>query len=200
METPDGRTLRGARARQATRARIVDESRRVLRSEHELTVKGLAQELNLSRVTVYSHFPTIQDILKALSNELLDELFSNLTDAPADAREHLQELVSSALDLLVNDSVLVRRLALATVPGDSISDLLKNDLEALLISLVEQIDPPLRPVTTDPALSARIMVTYFRGALYGWAAGFIDDETFALEVRRSSTLAVSSASTPPTRP
>ena len=172
----------------------------MLRSEHELTVKGLARELNLSRVTIYSHFPTIQDILKALSDEVVAELFSNLTDVSADAREYLKEFVSDALNLFVSDSVLVRRLALATVLGDSISDLFKSDLEALLISLVEQVDPPLRPVSTDPALSARIMVTYFRGALYGWAAGFVDDETFALEVRRAFTLAVSSASTPSTRP
>ena len=200
METPDGRTLRGERARQATRTRILDQSRHVLRSGTllDLTVQSLAKELDLSRVTIYHHFPTVQDILKTLSNDLIDELFSSLPDVPVAERGYLEEFVSGALDMFISDSLIVRNLVLATVMGDSVSGLFKGDLEALLRDVVERLDPELRPVSSDPAQSARIMVTYFRGALYGWAAGFIDDETFAAEVRRASTLSISPASPPPT--
>ena len=37
----------------------------------------------------------------------------------------------------------------------------------------------------DVELAARAVATYFRGALYGWAAGFYTDEEFATEVARS---------------
>ena len=195
METPDGRTLRGERASQATRARILDRSRLILRSNTnlELTVQRLATELNLSRPTIYQHFPTVHDILQTLSNDLIDELFSDLPDVAADERSYLEEFVSRMLDLFISDSHLVRNLVLATVLGDSVSGLLKGDMEALLVDLLRQLDPEIRPVNSDPVLSARVMSTYFRGALYGWAAGFIDDETFATEVRRASTLGVSSS-------
>ena len=44
--------------------------------------------------------------------------------------------------------------------------------------LVSDMPADKRPVSIDPAISARMMITYFRGALYGWAAGFYSDEEF----------------------
>ena len=43
-------------------------------------------------------------------------------------------------------------------------------------------------MSADPAISARMMITYFRGALYGWAAGFYSDEEFEKQVRLASRL------------
>ena len=195
METTlDGRSIRGERTRLATRQRIVDESRRVLRSGTllDLTVQGLAQETGLSRVTIYQHFPTIQDILSVLSSETIGSIFAHLPEVAPTERSYLEEFVSRMLDLFISDSHLVRNLVLATVLGDSVSGLFKGDMEALLVDLLGQLDPEIRPVDSDPVLSARVMSTYFRGALYGWAAGFIDDKAFATEVRRASTLGVSS--------
>lgn len=193
MEAPDGRTLRGERSRLATRARILDESRRVLRSGpiFDLTVQSIAKELGLSRVTIYQHFPTVQDILKALTDETIALIFSNLPDAHGSKRNYLDTFVSLTLDTFLSDSPLVRNLVMATEMGNSVSGWFKGDLEELLKTVVGQLAPKMRPASSDPALSARIMVTYFRGALYGWAAGFIDDETFALEVRRAATLSTS---------
>ena len=192
METLDGRSLRGERTRQATRTRILDESRRVLRSGTllDLTVQGLARELDLSRVTIYQHFPTIQDILSVLSSETIGSIFDHLPEVPATERSYLEEFVSLVIDMFVSDSQLVRNLVLATEMGNSVTGWFKADLEQVIENIVRQLAPELRPVSTDPALSARIMVTYFRGALYGWAAGFVDDETFAAEVRRASTLSI----------
>ena len=45
-----------------------------------------------------------------------------------------------------------------------------------------------RPISKDPAVSARMMITYFRGALYGWAAGFYSDEEFEKQVRVAGRL------------
>ena len=190
MEASDGRSRRAERSRQATRSRILDESRRVLRSGvlFDLTVQSLAKELGLSRVTIYQYFPTIRDILKALADETIGMIFSNLPDVPATERRYLEKFVSLALEVFLSDSLLVRNLVLATEMGNSVSGWFRGDLEELLEHVVGQLDPEMRPVSSDPAQSARVMVTYFRGALYGWAAGFIDDETFASEVRRAATL------------
>ena len=192
--TTDGRTLRGERTRQAMRARILDESRRVLRSGtmYDLTVRSIAKHINVSRVTIYHHFPTPLDICRALSDETIAKIFSNLPEVPAAERSYLEKFVSLALEVFLSDSLLVRNLVLATEMGksDGRSSWWEIDLETLLEHVVEQLAPEMRPVSSDPALSARVMVTYFRGALYGWAAGFIDDETFAIEVRRAPTLGV----------
>ena len=165
MGTTDGRTLRGERASQATRARILDQSRATLRSEtdYELTVQRLAKELDLSRPTIYQHFPTVQDILQTLSNDLIDELFSDLPDASLNERIYLKEFVSRMLDLFISDSRLVRNLVLATVSGDSVGGLFEGDLEALLADLLMQLDSEIRPVDSDPVLSARVAATHFRG-------------------------------------
>ena len=192
METPDGRTRRAELARQATRARILDESLRVLSAGDvfDLTVQVLATELDLSRVTIYQYFPTTKDILKALSEETIALIFSNLPEVPATERNYLEKFVSLTLDVFTGDSQLIRNLVLATEMGNSVSGWFRGDLEELIKHVVGQLPTEMRPVSSDPAQSARIMVTYFRGALYGWAAGFIDDETFASEVRRAATLGV----------
>ena len=154
----------------------------------DLTIQSVAKEVDLSRVTVYKYFPTVRDILKALSEETIGLIFNNLPDVAPTERSYLEEFVSLALKVFLDDSRLVRNLVLATEMGDAVNSLFRAELEELLRDMVEQLDPHDRPVSSDSATAARIMVTYFRGALYGWAAGFLDDSMFAAEVRRASTL------------
>ena len=54
--------------------------------------------------------------------------------------------------------------------------------------LVSDMPADKRPVSIDPAISARMMITYFRGALYGWAAGFYSDEEFEKQARLAGRL------------
>ena len=63
----------------------------------------------------------------------------------------------------------------------------------VLIAKVTDIAEEQRPVSKDPAVSARMMITYFRGALYGWAAGFYSDEEFEKQVRLAGRLTVPDA-------
>ena len=63
------------------------------------------------------------------------------------------------------------------------------DPEEILLAVVTDMPVEQRPVSEDPAVSARMMITYFRGALYGWAAGFYSDEEFEKQVRLAGRLA-----------
>ena len=138
MDASDGRSRRAERSRQVTRSRILDESRRVLRSGTilDLTVQSIAGELGLSRVTIYQYFPTVQDILKALSDETIGLIFNNLPDIPAADRGYLEAFVSLALEVFLGDSLLVRNLVLATEMGNSLSGWFRGDLEELLKNVV----------------------------------------------------------------
>ena len=62
------------------------------------------------------------------------------------------------------------------------------DPEEILLAVVTDMPAEQRPVSKDPAVSVRMMITYFRGALYGWAAGFYSDEEFEKQVRLAGRL------------
>ena len=78
----------------------------------DLTVQSIAKEVGVSRVTVYKYFPTVRDILKALSEEKIGLIFSNLPDVAGTERRYLEEFVSLALKVFLDDSHLVRNLVL----------------------------------------------------------------------------------------
>ena len=54
--------------------------------------------------------------------------------------------------------------------ADSVIGWFTGDLEELLKTVVWQLEPQMRPVSSDPALSARVTATYFHGALYQQAS------------------------------
>ena len=62
------------------------------------------------------------------------------------------------------------------------------DPEEILLKVVSDMPADKRPVSPEPAVSARMMITYFRGALYSWAAGFYSDDEFEKQVRLAGRL------------
>lgn len=156
----------------------------------DLTMQRLAADAGLSRQTIYRHFPTVQDIFRALSDEVISEIYSNLPDLPLSDPNYVAAFVDVALSVFCEDAKVVRVLVLASAIGRATSDWAQVDPEDVLLSALSAVPPANRPVSPDPSVAARILITYFRGALYGWAAGFLSDVEFAKEVRKAGSLTI----------
>lgn len=154
----------------------------------DLTVQTVARRLNLSRPTVYRYFPTVADIMQALSDETIRAIYDNLPErAPSDPR-YLDEFVTTAVNVFLSDPLVIRHLVLASAIGRSSGSWYQVDPEDLLRTVISELPEQKRPVSSDPNEAARVLITYFRGALYGWAAGFLSDEDFEKEARRAVRL------------
>lgn len=183
----DGRTLRAERSREATTARILEAARSALRNGTllDVTILSIAKELGLSRPTIYRYFPKVEDLLRALSDEIIHEIYDNLPDLPMTDPQFLDDYVSLSIDVFLKDPGVTRNLVLASAIGRASGTWYQVDPEGILRQVMEQRQRELRPGSEDPVDAARMIVTYFRGALYGWAAGFLTDDEFKVEVRRA---------------
>ena len=183
----DGRTLRAERSRKATTARILEAARSALRNGTllDVTILSIAKELGLSRPTIYRYFPKVEDLLRALSDEIIHEIYDNLPDLPMTDPQFLDDYVSLSIDVFLKDPGVTRNLVLASAIGRASGTWYQVNPEGILRQVMEQRPRELRPGSEDPADAARMIVTYFRGALYGWAAGFLTDDEFKVEVRRA---------------
>ena len=183
----DGRTLRAERSREATTSRILEAARSALRNGTllDVTILSIAKELGLSRPTIYRYFPKVEDLLRALSDEIIHEIYDNLPDLPMTDPQFLDDYVSLSIDVFLKDPGVTRNLDLASAIGRASGTWYQVDPEGILRQVMEQRPQELRPGSEDPADAARMIVTYFRGALYGWAAGFLTDDEFKVEVRRA---------------
>ena len=183
----DGRRLRAERSRETTTARILEAARSALRNGTllDVTILSIANELGLSRPTIYRYFPKVEDLLRALSDEIIHEIYDNLPDLPMTDPQFLDDYVSLSIDVFLKDPGVTRNLVLASAIGRASGTWYQVDPERILRQVMEQRPRELRPGSEDPADAARMIVTYFRGALYGWAAGFLTDDEFKVEVRRA---------------
>lgn len=183
----DGRTLRAERSREATTARILEAARSALRNGTllDVTILSIAKELGLSRPTIYRYFPKVEDLLRALSDEIIHEIYDNLPDLPMTDPQFLDDYVSLSINVFLKDPGVTRNLVLASAIGRASGTWYQVDPEGILRQVMEQRQRELRPGSEDPVDAARMIVTYFRGALYGWAAGFLTDDEFKVEVRRA---------------
>ena len=186
------RRERADRERFEVRARILESARHVLRegTMFDLTMRRLATDAEMSRQTIYRHFPTVQDVFRALSDEVIADIYSNLPDLPFSDPNYVDEFLEVAVNVFCADSQVVRVLVLASAIGRASGDWVQVDPEQILLSALTAMPAAHRPVSRDPKVAARVLITYFRGALYGWAAGFLIDGEFEQEVRKAGHLAV----------
>lgn len=70
------------RRQRKSRTAIFSAFNRLLEKEaySSITVQEIIDEADVGRTTFYAHFPTKDDLLKALSNEILDHVFSDSLD------------------------------------------------------------------------------------------------------------------------
>jgi AcrR family transcriptional regulator len=193
QELTSARTVaRQRRARDekaATRELLLESARTILRqsSLFDLTAISLGNHSGVTRQTVYRYFPSTESIFKALSDQVITQVYEDL-QLPSENADALDHFVTKAIVVFVGDSGVIRQLALASALGRASGSWHQVDPEEILLKVVSDMPADKRPVSTDPAVSARMMITYFRGALYGWAAGFYSDEEFEKQVRLAGRL------------
>jgi len=193
QELTSARTVaRQRRARDekaATRELLLESARTILRqcSLFDLTAISLGNHSGVTRQTVYRYFPSTESIFKALSDQVITQVYEDL-QLPSENADALDHFVTKAIGVFVGDSRVIRQLALASALGRASGSWHQVDPEEILLKVVSDMPADKRPVSTDPAVSARMMITYFRGALYGWAAGFYSDEEFEKQVRLAGRL------------
>ena len=183
------RQQRARNEKVATRELLLESARTILRSGSlfDLTAISLGNQSGVTRQTVYRHFPNTESIFKALSDQVITQVYEDL-QLPSKNEDALDHFVTKAIGVFVSDSMVIRQLVLASALGRASGSWHQVDPEAILIKVVSDMPADKRPVSTDPAVSARMMITYFRGALYGWAAGFYSDEEFEKQVRLAGRL------------
>lgn len=193
QELTSARTVaRQRRARDekaATRELLLESARTILRqsSLFDLTAISLGNHSGVTRQTVYRYFPSTESIFKALSDQVITQVYEDL-QLPSENADALDHFVTKAIGVFVGDSRVIRQLVLASALGRASGSWHQVDPEEILLKVVSDMPADKRPVSNDPAVSARMMITYFRGALYGWAAGFYSDEEFEKQVRLAGRL------------
>ena len=183
------RQRRAREEKVATRELLLESARTILRdgSLFDLTAISLGYQSGVTRQTVYRYFPNTESIFKALSDDVINAVYEDL-HLPSDKEDALDHFVTKAIAVFVSDSAVIRQLVLASAMGRATGSWRQVDPEDILLAVVTDIPEEQRPVSKDPAVSARMMSTYFRGALYGWAAGFYSDEEFEKQVRVAGRL------------
>ena len=183
------RQRRAREEKVATRELLLESARTILRdgSLCDLTAISLGHQSGVTRQTVYRYFPNTESIFKALSDDVINAVYEDL-QLPSDKEDALDHFVTKAIAVFVSDSAVIRQLVLASAMGRATGSWRQVDPEDILLAVVTDIAEEQRPVSKDPAVSARMMITYFRGALYGWAAGFYSDEEFEKQVRLAGRL------------
>ena len=183
------RQQRARNEKVATRELLLESARTILRSGSlfDLTAISLGNQSGMTRQTVYRYFPNTESIFKALSDQVITQVYEDL-QLPSENEDALDHFVTKAISVFVSDSMVIRQLVLASALGRASGSWHQVDPEEILLKVVSDMPADKRPVSTDPAVSARMMITYFRGALYGWAAGFYSDEEFEKQVRLAGRL------------
>ena len=183
------RQRRAREEKVATRDLLLESARTILRdgSLFDLTAISLGHQSGVTRQTVYRYFPNTESIFKALSDSVINAVYEDL-QLPSETENALNHFVRKAIAVFVSDSAVIRQLVLASAMGRATGSWRQVDPEEILLAVVTDMPVEQRPVSKDPAVSARMMITYFRGALYGWAAGFYSDEEFEKQVRLAGRL------------
>ncbi len=173
----------------ATRELLLESARTILRSGSlfDLTSISLGNQSGMTRQTAYRYFPNTESIFKALSDQVITQVYEDL-QLPSENEDALDHFVTKAIGVFVSDSMVIRQLVLASALARASGSWYQVDPEEILLKVVSDMPADKRPISTDPAVSARMMITYFRGALYGWAAGFYSDEEFEKQVRLAGRL------------
>ena len=160
------------------REALLDAARTLLRSSsiYELSIAKIAAESGLARPTAYRYFSHPRDVVSALAEETVAGIRYLIRDT--DPGRKPVAYARAAVKVLTADSSVNRQVILHSSvqaqDGKWIAQ--DNTPESLFFDWGVDLD------------TARTSLTYFRGAMYSWAAGFFTDEQFAEETERALSL------------
>ncbi len=168
-------------AKEIVRAGLLDGARSFLRKEliNDLTIAGIAEEAQYARPTAYRYFSKPQDVIYALADQTMRRFYARL-DFQAD--DFAAEYARQAVKEFTSDP--------------------KVNRQVLLYAGVQALDSSWLPEDIHPETFLRnagfldeeffVPLTYFRGAMYSWAAGFITSERFSVETERALAMRATS--------
>jgi len=102
----------GARRREATQARVVEATRRLLMAGEAyagLSMERIAKEAGVSRATLYLHFGDKRDVLARIAEEIVEQRFALGAEVLADPqieRETLRTIVADMTHRWMSDAPL----------------------------------------------------------------------------------------------
>jgi len=181
------RQERAIEERDRTRSQILEAARGIIRDQGvlELSVVAVTEVTELTRTTIYRYFDGPNEMVFALSDETMQRIYARI-DAldPTDPR-YLDTYSKVTVEEFCSDSVVNRQAILLASTQRFHGELASLNPEVIILENLRTRQASGLLEVDDVELAARAVVTYFRGALYGWAAGFYTDEEFATEVARS---------------
>ena len=94
----------------ATRELLLESARTILRQGalFDLTAISLGNHSGVTRQTVYRYFPSTESIFKALSDQVITQVYEDL-QLPSENEDALDHFVTKAISVFVGDSMVIRQ-------------------------------------------------------------------------------------------
>ncbi len=183
----------GGRAsqRRRTRKAIVDAAGQLLVAGHTPSVDEIAEAADVSRRTVYLHFPTLDQLLidaaaGALSNAGVEAALDEQVTG-ADAAERVEALTRTLLGLAPVALPLGRQLIRLTVDAQEPETPGRAKRGFRRIEWIEQAVAPLRGQLSEEQLDRLVSAL---AMVIGWEAMIVLRDLHGLDVDRERTTAV----------
>ena len=124
----------------ATRELLLESARSILRSGSlfDLTAISLGNQSGMTRQTVYRYFPNTESIFKALSDQVITQVYEDL-QLPSENEDALDHFVTKAIGVFVSDSMVIRQLVLASHEYNCICDACPNLEDSIVFDNNEEV-------------------------------------------------------------
>jgi len=162
----------------SVREALLHAARAIVRgsSIYELSIAKMAAEAGLARPTAYRYFSHPRDVVSAIAEETINEIRSMIRDC--NYSEKPAAYARAAVRVFTADSRVNRQVILHSSVQAQDGKWIAQDNTPESLFVDWGIDPNV----------ARTSLTYFRGAMYSWAAGFFTDEQFSEETERAISM------------
>lgn len=165
--------------RRRTRESILAATKRLLADGHTPSIEEIAAQADVSRRTIYMHFPTLDQLLVDATSGLLSErTVEPLLASPelsTDPLERVDAYAGSLLGMASEALPLARRIMRLTVEADLPPDATRRGYRR--IEWLGQVLEPLRPQLTDEQFER---LTSALAIVLGWEAMIVLRDTRGL--------------------